>query len=162
MKLFKLMKNFTYSALLTFAVFSMVPLSASADELIDEGFEITREASDIEAVIRDQRVNPDVLDTALILTNQSRQVVKARCIAYDHSGQAMGRAWVRLPANGMRIFLASDIVTARNFVGSVRCKTRGHVLGSAFILGSAFSSAQVKNTRSWDESRISAPVVVAF
>lgn len=141
---------------------AMTPLAGSAQQLTGDGIEITRSATDLQDVLRDRPSDPNVLDTALILTNQNGKASKARCVAFNHSGNAVGRAWVRIPGNGMRIVLASDITLGGNFVGSVRCKARGHVVGSAFIIGAAFSDAQVKNATAWEQSRISAPVVVAF
>ena len=165
MQILKYMKTRVFSSVLAVflvAAFSQA-LSAedSMSDRMDDGVEITRDAVDLETLIRDQPEDPNVLDTALILTNQTAQSARARCVAYNHLGEAEARAWVRLAGNGMRVFLASDIVSGR-FVGSVRCKVRGRAAGSAFILGTVFSSGQVKNALAWDESRISMPVVVAF
>jgi hypothetical protein len=55
---------------------------------MDDGVEITRDAVDLETLIRDQPEDPNVLDTALILTNQTAQPARARCVAYNHLGEA--------------------------------------------------------------------------
>ncbi len=156
------LKTSTYLATIAVFFLATLPLLASAQQLTGDGIEITRNATDLTAVLRDHPTDPNVLDTALILTNQTGTAARARCIAYGHGGQTIGRAWLKLPANGMRIVLASDITQGGNFVGSIRCKARGHVVGSAFILGAVFSAAQVNNATAWNESRISAPVVVAY
>jgi len=163
MQILKYMKTNVFSSVLAIFLMALVPQFGVAEEAfaMDDGIEITRDATDLETLLRDRRVDPNVLDTALILTNKTAQAARARCVAYNHLGEATARAWVRLAGNGMRIFLASDIVNGR-FVGSVRCKVRGRVAGSAFILGTVFSSAQVQNANAWNESRISMPVVVAF
>lgn len=165
MQILKYMKSRVFSSVLAVFLVTAIPQALSAEESmsdrLDDGIEITRDAVDLESLLRDRPQDPGLLDTALVLTNQTAQAARARCIAYNHFGEAEARAWVRVAGNGMRVFLASDIVSGR-FVGSVRCKVRGRVTGSAFILGTVFSSAQVKNGIAWDESRISMPVVVAF
>jgi len=157
----KYIKTRTFSSVLVLFLLAAWPQLSSAEEVMGDGIEITRDAVDLETLLRDRPEDPNVLDTALILTNQTAVPARARCVAFDQFGQTQARAWVRLAGNGMRVFLASDIVSGR-FVGSVRCKVRGRVAGSAFILGAAFSSAQVQNAVAWNESRISMPVVVAF
>ena len=157
----KYMKTRVFSSVLVFFLFAAVPQASLAEEGLGDGIEITRDALDLEALLRDRPEDPNVLDTALILTNQTAAPARARCVAFNQFGEVEARAWVRLAGNGLRVFLASDIVSGR-FVGSVRCKVRGQVAGSAFILGAVFSSAQVKNAIAWNESRISMPVVVAF
>ena len=161
MQILKYMKTRVFSSVLAVFLIATFSQALSAEEVMGDGIEITRDAEDLETLLRDRPEDPNVLDTALILTNQTGQAARARCVAYNHLGEPETRAWVRIAGNGMRVFLASDIVSGR-FVGSVRCKVRGRVVGSAFILGTVFSAAQVKNALAWDESRISMPVVVAF
>ena len=128
----------------------------------DDGVEIMRNATDLNVLLRDRpEIEPDLLDTALVLTNQINKTAVATCVAFDAQGDALGRGWVKIPGRGVRILLASDLVNGFDFVGSIRCSARGEVFGSAFILGAGFSDTPVTNTYQWQQSRVHAQAVVS-
>ncbi len=135
------------------------PFSASA-QTSDDGVEVMRDAAELRDIIRDH--DPDTINTALVLTNQGGPATIARCVAFNAHGEKIGRAWVRLPANGLRIMLASDVAGGLDFVGSIRCHARGDVVGSAFIVGPGLTDATVHHSFTWNESRIRAQVVVSY
>ena len=141
---------------------AMTPLLGFAQdfEAGDEGFEIVRDATELSDVIRDR--DPDVINTALVLTNQGGPKSIAYCVAFNANGEKIGRAWVKIPANGLRIVLASDVTAGVDFVGSLRCVARGHLVGSAFIVGPGLTDATVHNAHHWGESRIRAQAVVSY
>ena len=126
----------------------------------DDGFEIVRDATELPDIIRDQ--DPDLINTALVLTNQGGPRAVAYCVAFNAAGEKIGRAWVKVPANGLRIVLASDVTAGIDFVGSLRCIARGHLVGSAFIVGPGLTDATVNNAFHWGESRIRAQAVVSY
>ncbi len=153
--------SLTLGALATLLL-ALAPFSVPAQdfEAGDEGFEIVRDAAELPDIIRDR--DPDVINTALVLTSQGGPRSVAYCVAFNAAGEKIGRAWVKVPANGLRIVLASDVSAGVDFVGSLRCVSRGHLVGSAFIVGPGLTDATVHNAFHWGESRIRAQAVVSY
>jgi hypothetical protein len=147
------------SALAALLVMSL-PFGVSAQDTGNDGVEIVRDATELRDIIRDH--DPDVTNTALLLTNQGGPKSVARCVAFSANGEKIGRAWVRIPANGLRIVLASDVTAGVDFVGSIRCIARGDVVGTAFIVGPGLTDSSVHHSFSWGESRIRAQAVVSY
>ena len=128
----------------------------------DSGIEIMRDAVDLQALLK-RPVNqpPNILNTALVLTNQIGAPARVNCVAYDQRGQAIGRAWTRVPGNGTRVMLASDISYGANFVGNIDCHSAGEVVGAAFIVGAAFSDTLV-TTQGYRGSHIRVQAAVNY
>lgn len=85
-----------------------------------------------------------ILDTALVFTSVHSSEKTAYCHANDKNGVTVGRVRVRIPAKGIRFFLASDIVEERGYVGSVVCSATGYVLGTAVMLGVVITDIPVQ------------------
>jgi len=149
------------AALLAALILSLPPGVSSAQDAdpVDRGFEITRDPTELPGLIRDRQ--PDAIDTALVLTHQGGPRAVASCVAFDANGEQIGRAWVRVPSNGVRVLLASDVAAGGAFVGSLRCIARGHLVGSAFIIGPGLTGTTVHNALRDGQSRIRVQAVVA-
>ena len=101
--------------------------------------EIDRDATQLSELLAGApHPKPEVgglLDSAMVITSVSGYETVARCHANDHNGKIAGRVRVRIPPNGVRFFLASDIIAERGFVGSVICTAAGFVLGTEVMFG---------------------------
>jgi hypothetical protein len=133
--------------------------SQDASNEADQGVEITRDATELAGMLREQEA--DVVNTALVLTQQGGPATIARCVAFNANGEIVGRAWVKVPTNGVRVVLASDVTAGGDLVGSLRCHARGHLVGSAFVFGRGLTDAAVHNRLYDGESRIRAQAVVS-
>ncbi len=98
--------------------------------------DITRDGADLRDVVA-RPVDPTIYDTALILTSRDGRDHVVVCAAYDDQGNFVGRGKVVVPAHGIRYALLSDLTAGQPFLGSVTCRTRGKMIGSAFLLGGA-------------------------
>jgi hypothetical protein len=58
--------------------------------------------------------------------------------------------------------LASDIAGGTDFVGTINCASRGHIVGSGFILGAAFSNTPVTNQFHFDRSAIRVQAAASY
>ena len=84
-----------------------------------------------------------MIDTAMALTNTRTGTAVAVCTGFDDEGRRLGRVRVKIPAKGVRWFLASDFARGRGFIGHVKCQTEGHLLGSAVLLGAGTTDLRV-------------------
>ena len=152
------------TALLCLGFFAAAP-SASQDLAADDGPEIVRDADSVVDWIRPQPHDPDVVDTVLLFTNQGRFSGRVRCKAFDKNGAAIGRAWLAVPALGLRYALASDVAGDRDFVGHVQCFVDANVVGTAVLLAAGeLSDLPVQNgfLRKDVSRRIRFPVVATY
>ena len=97
-----------------------------------------------------------------MFTNPRGQETLVYCVALDADGRALGRARVRVPAQGLRFMLASDLASGVDFIGSAECRSRDRVIPSAFVLGPGLSDATARVNHAWDETRIRFPVIASF
>lgn len=163
----------------TFRVFfgaflaTLISVSATAAEEMKLSDQTGMEESDVneieinhsDAELRDTlkpRPDHDVTDTALIFKNALFTPTIVHCVAYSANGNPLGRARVKVPGNGLRFMTASDLAHGRDFIGSARCKARGKVLPSAFIVGAGFSDTTAKAKFDWPGTRISFPAVITY
>ena len=133
-------------------------------ETIDEknpGVEITRNALELNDMISVRPVDRDFINTALVLTDRGGRPSVTYCVAYNANGNAIGRGFTKTAGNGVSIVLASDLTNGRDFLGKIRCKSRDHVSGTAFIIGPDFTDTRVHNAHDRAGSLISVPVAVS-
>lgn len=125
-------------------VFGLEMVSDGASALTE--VEIERDYAELQPMLR-PRPDIDTTDTALLFNNALRRTSVVYCVAYGANGQALGKVRVKVPGNGVRFILASDLSDGRDFVGSSRCRARGKIVPSAFIVGAGFSDtpAQAKH-----------------
>ena len=122
-----------HSFLVTLIACALVtPAFAQDDNVPDIG----RDAVDL----ADEMTRPvDLLryDTAIVMTSRDTADRRVVCTAFDETGQVVGRGAVLVPARGIRHALASELSSGPPLLASVVCKSRGHVAGTAFLLGGA-------------------------
>ncbi|MFQ5667653.1 MAG: hypothetical protein ACE5I7_14670 [Candidatus Binatia bacterium] len=78
------------------------------------------------------------VDTALVFTNLGRTASKVKMEAYDSDGNPAGSKQLDVPANGIAYVFASgfaDPTTTDHFVGKVEATGRGHLTGTAVLVG---------------------------
>lgn len=151
-----------------FALLCVLPLSSSLFAQIDAleadpGIEVSRDAVAVNDVLTRRPVDPDFINTAIVLTDSGARPSVTYCVAYNHQGQPIGRAHTKTPGNGVRVILASDLTHGLDFVGKVRCRSRDRVQGTAFIVGPGnnITDTAVKNLQDRAGSLISIPVAVS-
>jgi hypothetical protein len=116
---------------ITVGALLLAPFAAAQEPL--EEVEVIRDAVELKEAM-ESTYDRDFVDTALVFTNQRRWGARVHCVGYDGNGRPVGRVWLKVPPRGVRFAFASDVANDRDFIGSVRCRTRGRVLGSAFLL----------------------------
>lgn len=144
-----------------------VPASAGAlatDAPVDfgePGVEILRDATDLSIDLRPRPVDDlDVADTALVFTNLGARASRVKCVAFGKNGAPVGRAWLKLPALGLRYLLASDLSSDRDFVGHAQCAVAAGVKGSAIFLGPGLTDLPVLNPAG--PGRVRFPLVATY
>ena len=124
--------------------------------------EIDRDATQLSDLLTGAPLpKPEVaalLDTAMVLSSIHFTETWAYCSAKDAAGTLVGRVRVRLPAGGVRFFLASDIVEENGFVGSVICTAAGWVIGTEVMLGVVTTDIEVHQDTRADVSSMLFPV----
>jgi hypothetical protein len=127
------MRIFRHQIGLIAAVLMFAPLAAAQENASPEGVEVARDAEQLQEVLRPP---PDIdfTDTALVFTNPTGRVGYVTCAGYNANGRAVGRIWLKVPANGLRFALASDLSGDVDFIGSAGCWAWPSVVGSAFLL----------------------------
>ncbi|MEQ8953667.1 MAG: hypothetical protein RL120_05990, partial [Gammaproteobacteria bacterium] len=135
-------------------------LYAQVDTIVE--IEIDRDSNELsDLLIGAPLPKPEfapLLDTAMIVTSVHGAEVWVNCSARDAKGELRGRIRVRLPAFGVRFFLASDIVEERGFVGSVLCSTPAYVIGTEIMLGVVTTDVDVKQDNQVSSSNLLFPV----
>lgn len=79
-----------------------------------------------------------VVDTALVVTNLGSAPSRVHLVAYDNRGDQAGSTAVEVPANGLALVLASEIVDdtdPRRFIGKVVARGGGRLAPSAVLFG---------------------------
>ncbi len=159
-------KNFTvcFGALLAMAM--AAPVAAmegvqSIEQIAVDEVEVNRGADELQAVLR-PHPDRDVVNTVLAFNNAHRTEVVVRCVAYNANGRPLGKAWVKIPGNGLRFILASDIANGRDFVGSTRCHSAGKIVPAAFIVGRVLSDTPANSTLGWGGTKMRFPTVVTY
>jgi len=111
--------------------------SASAQEAVQIPaiVDFERDAVQLRDRIERPPVDPDLADTAVVLTNGGNTRAYAVCWAFDGDGKPLGRTRLKIPALGLRWALASDLSNDVDFIGSVRCYVSGNVHGTAVFFG---------------------------
>ncbi|HAJ75013.1 MAG TPA: hypothetical protein DCM64_01010 [Gammaproteobacteria bacterium] len=124
--------------------------------------EIDRDATQLSDLLTGAALpKPEVaalLDTAMVLSSIHNTETWAYCYAKNQSGAIVGRVRVRLPAGGVRFFLASDIVEQNGFVGSVICTAAAWVIGTEVMLGVVTTDIEVHQDTRGDVSTMLFPV----
>ncbi len=123
--------------------------------------EVSRNADELQAVLR-PHPDLDIVNTVLVFNNALRATAVVRCVAYGANGRPLGRVKVKIPGNGLRFILASDLANGRDFIGSARCSSVGKIIPSAFIVGRGLTDAPVKSTQGWPGTKMHFPVVVTY
>jgi len=136
--------------------------AATPQEADLEEVELGRSPAELRYHVDAKPIDRDVLDTAVIFTNAGRAPGRANCVAFDDDGIPVGRFQVKLPGAGLRFVLASDIGNGRDFVGSVSCRTRGDVLGSAVLLGAQVTNLDVVHSHHSGMFQLRFPLVATY
>ena len=127
----------------------------------DPGVQIVRDATDLAIDLRPRPVDDvDVADTALVFTNLGARGSRVKCVAFGKNGAPVGRAWLKLPALGLRYLLASDLSNDRDFVGHAQCAVAAGVKGSAIFLGPGLTDLPVLNPAA--PGRVRFPLVATY
>ena len=136
--------------------------AASITAAEDLGIEITRDAESLRDYINTHPVDVDRVNTALIFTNVSQRKLRVGCVAYNQHGRAIDRGWVAVAPNGMRFILASEVAGGRDFVGNVKCKSGGRVIGSAVLLAPGLTDLPVEQHQHEGNSHLRFPIIAAY
>ncbi len=127
----------------------------------EDGVEITRDGVELRDELEPRDLDRDVADTALVFTNLGGRSTRVRCVAYDGNGAPIGRAWVRVPALGVRYLLASDLANGTDFIGHVQCGTLISVRGTAVFLGAGITDLPSVQPKRYN-GRIRFPLVATY
>lgn len=141
-------------------LFSVGLAEAQLTELVDE----SRDEAELRVEIKDAIArDTDLSNTVLVFNNAGRRTTYVHCAAYNGNGRVLGRRIARVPAQGVRYLRASDLSNGVDFVGSVICKAREHVVASAiFLTPGAITNLEVVQKRSRRATRIRFPLVASF
>ncbi len=131
------------------------------EEIAVAEVEVSRDADELRAALR-PHPDLDIVNTVLAFNNAFPARTAVRCAAYGINGHPLGRVKVKIPGNGLRFILASDLANGRDFVGSARCSSVGKIIPSAFIVGRGLTDAPVKSTQGWPGTKMHFPVVVTY
>ncbi len=139
-------------------------MEAAAVEAVSdqEAIEVDRDAIDLRTHIRDRRLDHDSVDTAVVFTNPGPTPARVKCVGFDDQGRLVGAARTRVPGNGLRFLLASDIAHDRDFVGSVLCRSNGRVIGSALLVGARLTDLGVRERSAKRWTLLRFPLVVTY
>jgi len=159
--LMKKLSSCFYSLFAVAGMLMLITTSGYAAGLTD-GVEVGRDASTLRNYIGIQPVDPEHVNTVLVFTNAGRHLARVACVAFDQGGNVLDRAWLPVPANGMRFALASDITGGRDFVGNVKCVSGGRMIGSAVLVGPGLTALPVKHAHPGGDTHIRFPVVAAY
>ncbi|NNL99121.1 MAG: hypothetical protein HKO62_00130 [Gammaproteobacteria bacterium] len=149
----------TIIVLTTLLISGPVASAQTADPVAS--VEVGRDADTLRDTLR-PRPDRDIVDTALVFTNVRGRNTIMNCTAFGPQGGTVGRFRVRVPGNGLRFVLASDISNGGDFVGSARCLSIGDVAGSAFLLGPQLTDMRVRQQRAPQGTWITFPVVATY
>ncbi|MCF6355170.1 MAG: hypothetical protein L3J26_08740 [Candidatus Polarisedimenticolaceae bacterium] len=134
----------------------------SIEQIAVDEVEVTRGADELQAVLR-PHPDLDVVNTVLVFNNVLSATVVVRCVAYGVNGRPLGKInKVKIPGNGLRFILASDLANGRDFVGSTLCHSEGKIVPAAFIAGRILTDTPAKTTHGWPGTKIRFPTVVTY
>ena len=85
-----------------------------------------------------------------------------RCVGFNHNGTPVGRIALKIPGNGLRFALASDLANGLDFIGSAACRSTAHVIPSAFVIGPGLTDTKAQIMHGWDVNRYRFPVIASF
>ncbi|NNL86623.1 MAG: hypothetical protein HKP27_13270 [Myxococcales bacterium] len=131
-----------------------------SDEIAPDVPEISRDPSDLAPDLRP--IDEDVANTALVFTNWSGRDTAILCVAFNGEGRSIGRRWIKVPSNGTKYMLASDLSEGRDFVGNAQCTGEARIHGTAVFLGAGFSDLPVANVDHRGDGRIRFPLVATY
>ena len=112
---------------------------SSAAGQSEDAVEIIRDEVDI---ARPHPV-PPTIESVLVFTNRGSVPRRVHCRAWNKGGGVVGRVRTLVPPKGVRYLLASDF--GGSFLGSARCHTQGHVVGSSFLLAPGLTNLPTEN-----------------
>jgi len=152
-----------FGALMTIAI--AAPVAAAETQPIEQiavaEVEVNRSADELQAVLR-PHPDLDIVNTVLVFNNALRATAVVRCVAFGPNGRPLGRVKLKVPGNGLRFILASDLANGRDFIGSARCSARGKIVPSAFIVGRGLTDTPAKSRLDWPGTRMRFPAVVTY
>lgn len=122
--------------------------------------EISRDPSDLAPDLRP--IDEDVANTALVFTNWTGRDTAIVCVAFNGEGRRVGRRAIKVPSNGTKYMLASDLSNGRDFVGNAQCTGHERIHGTAVFLGAGFSDLPVANVDHRGDGRIRFPLVATY
>lgn len=158
-------KGFTicFGALMAAAIAAPVAAveTLSIEQIAVAEIEVNRGADELQAVLR-PHPDRDIVNTVLVFNNTLRATTVVRCVAYGANGRPLGRVKVKIPGNGLRFVLASDLANGIDFIGSVRCSARGKVVPTAFIVGRGLTDTKAKARFDWAGTWMRFPAVVTY
>lgn len=122
--------------------------------------EIQRDVRDLAPDLRP--IDEDVANTALVFTNGSPRDLRVICVGFDSDGRVVGRTAVKVPANGTKYALASDLSNGADFVGNAQCSGNKTVQASAIFLGPCLTDLPVANVEHDGAGRIRFGLVATY
>lgn len=128
----------------------------NATEIPD--LEVDRSLAELDRGLAERHPDSDIFNTAIVFTSYQNSVQLVRCAGFDANGNLVGRTRTRVPADGARLILSSDISNGTDYLGKISCASRGDVFGSAFLLGPEFNDLPVINDSDRAGSFIRVPV----
>ncbi len=88
-------------------------------------------------------------DTALLFTNLGMQPASVKLQAWNADGEQLATGEFSVPANGLVYILASRLAQEAGvdrFVGHVKAKASGYVVGSTVVIGSRLTDIDTINS----------------
>jgi len=123
-------RRIIYAAAILLVAILLLSQHAKAQENTDT-------ATRLRAAIDAESAQPGI-NTVLVFTNLANAAAKVGMKAWDSEGEPAGSFELEVPANGLAFVLASDIVDQtepHRFIGKVESRARGHLTGSAILVG---------------------------
>ncbi len=136
------------------------PIETAVDAVPPGVPEISRDPVDLAPDLRP--IDEDVANTALVFTNWSGRDRAILCVAFNGNGEPIGRRAIKVPSNGTKYMLASDLAGNRDFVGNAQCTGDRRIHGTAVFLGAGFSDLPVANVEHRGDGRIRFPLIASY
>ena len=155
----------THITLSSLALVLLVATGAAAQEATSgsspdgDRTQIERPAAELSDFIDRRHDDRDIVDTAMVFTNAGDPSI-VRCLARSGDGREVGRTWLKVPRQGLRFILASDIAHGVDFIGSVACSTHARVTGSALLVGAELTDLPTHRVALGGAVRLSFPLVI--
>jgi len=153
-------KKVFFSLIISAGLTSSVFAQSTADDNITE-INIDRSEFELNDRVAQIPLAINAFNTAVLLTSYDERASTVHCSALNARGNVIGRVKTTVPSHGVKLLFASDLTQGVDFLGKISCKSRGQVIGSAYLLGPTFSDLQVNNSSDRAGSFIRIPVALS-